>query len=70
MGGGFVLSGASNAGPGRRRDQISLYANDQFLTTVTDGAFADGLIGIYVGSRLTPNLTVVFDDITVYSINQ
>ncbi|MEK7276094.1 MAG: hypothetical protein AAB342_00490 [Chloroflexota bacterium] len=51
-------------------DQISLYANDQFLTTVTDGAFAEGLIGLYVASRLTPNLTVVFDDITVYSINQ
>ncbi len=51
-------------------DQISLYANDQFITTVTDGTFAEGLIGLYVASRLTPNLTVVFDDITVYSINQ
>lgn len=51
-------------------DQISLYANDQFLTTVTDGTFAEGLIGMYVRALLTPNLTVVFDDITVYSINQ
>lgn len=51
-------------------DRISLYANDQFLTTITDNSFADGLIGMYVASRLTPDLTVVFDDLTLYAVNQ
>ncbi len=51
-------------------DQISLYANDKFLTTVKDAQFADGLIGFYVNSRLTPNLTVVFDDVDVYEVKQ
>lgn len=50
--------------------QISLYANDQFLTTVNDGSFAEGVTGMYVFSRLTPNLTVIFDDITVYAVSQ
>jgi hypothetical protein len=51
-------------------DQISLYVNDQFLGTVADGTFAEGVIGMYVGSRLTPDLTVTFDDIAVYTIGQ
>lgn len=51
-------------------NQISLYANDQFLITVADGTFAEGVIGMYVGSRLTPDLTVTFDDIAVYTIGQ
>ncbi|MBI2976049.1 MAG: hypothetical protein HYY33_03770 [Chloroflexi bacterium] len=51
-------------------DQISMYANDQYLATVNDGSFAEGLVGMYVWSRLTPGLTVVFDDVTVYLINQ
>ncbi|MBI3242310.1 MAG: hypothetical protein HYZ49_08465 [Chloroflexi bacterium] len=50
--------------------QISMYVNDQFLGTVADGTFAEGVIGMYVGSRLTPNLTVSFDDIAVYTIGQ
>jgi hypothetical protein len=49
-------------------DQLSLYVNDKFLTTVKDGQFADGLIGFYVASRLSPNMTVVFDDVDVYEI--
>ncbi len=51
-------------------NQISLYTNDQFLVTVADGTFAEGVVGMYVGSRLTPNLTVSFDDIAVYTIGQ
>ena len=51
-------------------DQLSFYVNDKFLTTVKDGQFADGLIGFYVKSGLTPNMTVVFDDVDVYEIKQ
>jgi len=51
-------------------DQISLYANDQFLITVSDGTFSAGLIGMYIRSLLTPNLTVTFDDIAAYIVNQ
>ncbi len=51
-------------------DQISLYANDQFLITVTDGTFNEGLIGMYVRTLLTPHMTVVVDDIKAYLIGQ
>jgi hypothetical protein len=51
-------------------DQISLYANDQFLITVTDGSYTEGLIGMYVRTFLTPNMSVVYDDIKAYVINQ
>ncbi|MEK9163600.1 MAG: hypothetical protein AAB261_09850 [Chloroflexota bacterium] len=49
-------------------DNLSLYVNDKFLTTVTDKQFADGAIGLYAASRLTPNMTVTFDDVEVYEI--
>ncbi|HLB48371.1 MAG TPA: hypothetical protein VJL59_15300, partial [Anaerolineales bacterium] len=51
-------------------DQLSFYANDQFLITVSDGTFSAGLIGMYIRSLLTPNLTVTFDDIAAYIVNQ
>ena len=51
-------------------DQLSFYANDQFLITVSDGTFSAGLSGMYIRSLLTPNLTVVFDDIAAYIVNQ
>jgi hypothetical protein len=51
-------------------DQISLYVNDQFLVTVTDGTFSEGLIGMYVRTFLTPKMTVVFDDIKAYIVGQ
>lgn len=50
-------------------DQLSLYANDQFLITVTDGSFTEGLIGMYARTLLTPNMSVVFDDIKAYVIS-
>jgi hypothetical protein len=49
-------------------DQISLYANDQFLITVTDGTYNEGIVGMYVRTFLTPNLTAVFDDIKAYVV--
>ncbi len=49
-------------------DNLSLYVNDKFLSTVKGAQFADGLIGFYVAPRLTPNMTVVFDDVEVYEI--
>ncbi len=51
-------------------DQISLFVNEQFLTTVTDGSFAEGRFGMYVGTQLTPELTGVFDDLIAYPITQ
>lgn len=51
-------------------DQISLYANDQFLVTVTDNTFTEGLIGMYVRTLLTPKMTVIFDDIKAYVVGQ
>ena len=50
-------------------DQISLYVNDQFLITVTDGTFAEGLLGMYARTLLTPNMSVVFDDIKAFVVN-
>lgn len=49
-------------------DQISLYVNDQFLITVADGTFAEGLLGMYARTLLTPNMGVVFDDIKAFVV--
>lgn len=51
-------------------DQLSLYANDQFLVTVTEGTFPEGLIGMYIRTLLTPNMSVMFDDIAAYVVTQ
>ncbi|MBM4423003.1 MAG: hypothetical protein FJ030_06370 [Chloroflexi bacterium] len=51
-------------------NQLSFYANDRFLITVADNTFSEGLIGMYVRALLTPDLTVHFDDITAYIVNQ
>jgi hypothetical protein len=51
-------------------DQLSLYANDQFLVTVTDGTFPEGLIGMYIRTLLTPSMSVKFDDIAAYVVTQ
>ena len=50
-------------------DRISLYANDQFLITVTDGSFSEGIVGMYARTLLTPRMIAVFDDITAYVVN-
>lgn len=47
---------------------ISLYANGNFIATVSDGAFAEGVVGMYAASRLTPNLTATFDNIAIYPV--
>ncbi len=51
-------------------NQISLYANNQFLVTVADGSLTEGFIGMYVRTLLTPQMSVVYDDIMAYVINQ
>jgi hypothetical protein len=51
-------------------DQISLYANDQFLVTVTEGTFPEGLIGMYIRTLLTFDMSVMFDDIAAYVVTQ
>lgn len=50
-------------------NQISLYANDQFLVTVTDDTFTEGLLGMYVRTLLTPNMSAVFTDIQAFVVN-
>ena len=49
-------------------DQISLYVNNYFLTTVTAGANQEGRFGLYVGNAKTPDLTVVFQALTASRI--
>jgi hypothetical protein len=49
-------------------NQFSLYANGNFITTVSEGTFAEGVVGMYAASRLTPNLTVKYDNIAVYPV--
>jgi hypothetical protein len=49
-------------------NELSLYVNGNFITTVNDGAFAEGVVGMYATSRLTPSLTVTYDNIAVYPV--
>lgn len=48
--------------------QFSLYANDTYLTTVTDETFSAGRFGFYVGSRLTAGMQAVYDNAIAYPI--
>ena len=50
-------------------DQISLYVNDYYLTTVTAGANLEGRFGLYVGNIKTPDLTVYFQTLTASRIS-
>jgi len=46
---------------------IAVYVNGHFLTSVTDGSFASGYIGVIVESW-EPNVHVAFDNLKVYTI--
>ena len=50
-------------------DQISLYVNNYYLTTVTASANTAGRFGLYVGNIATPNLTVDFQALTASRIS-
>ncbi len=49
-------------------NSLALYVNDTPLTTATESMYADGRFGLWVGSNITNNLTIVFDDLEVYSL--
>ncbi|MBI5293325.1 MAG: hypothetical protein HY872_15730 [Chloroflexi bacterium] len=49
-------------------NDLALYVNDTPLTTATESVYADGRFGLWVGSNVTNNLTVAFDDLEVYSL--
>ena len=50
-------------------DQISLYVNNYYLTTVTAGVNTQGRFGLYVGNISTPDLTVNFQALTASRIS-
>lgn len=47
---------------------IEVYVNGNYLTTVTDDAFANGRVGVIVDTP-EPNTHVVFDNLKVYSVD-
>ncbi len=49
--------------------QIAVYANDQFLDTVTDTTLARGAVGFVTGSE-NPNSKLAFDNVSVSKINR
>jgi len=46
-------------------DLITLYANDQELTSVTDGSFTQGDVGLFASAYDVPEIEAVFDDLWV-----
>lgn len=49
-----------------RGSKITLYANGQPLIEVEDSTFASGAFGLFVGSVLTPEFTVVFSEVAYW----
>lgn len=49
-------------------DQLSLYANGNFITSLSDTRLKAGYFGTFVGSAQTTNYTVRFDEIAYWDI--
>jgi hypothetical protein len=51
-----------------RGKTLSLYANDNLLSTVVDETFTEGAFGIFTGAANTDNFTVTFDQMSYWII--
>jgi hypothetical protein len=49
-------------------DKLALYANDNLLANLTDNRLTAGYFGTFVGSALTTNYTVRFDEIAYWDL--
>jgi hypothetical protein len=49
-------------------NQLSLYANGNLITTLTDNRLKAGFFGTFVGSAQTSNYTVKFDEIAYWDV--
>jgi len=51
-------------------NRFTLYNNGHLLTTIVDEAesFTEGLVGLFVGSVLTPNMTVQFTEVSIWEL--
>ncbi len=47
---------------------LTLYANDNLLTTVVDETFTEGSFGIFTGAVNTDNFTVRFDQMSYWTL--
>jgi hypothetical protein len=61
---------AGNSGNHLRGDcvgsTLTLYANGQQISSITDTSFTSGDVGLIVGTFDDPNVGVTFDNFTVY----
>jgi pSer/pThr/pTyr-binding forkhead associated (FHA) protein len=70
----WTASSAINVGQATNRldveaigSQISVYANDTLLAQVEDDTFSEGSFGFFASTFSEPNLTISFDDITLWT---
>ena len=49
-------------------NSLTVFVNGERLGTATDSIFANGRFGLWVGSNVTKNFTVVFDELRAYQI--
>lgn len=49
-----------------RGNSMTVFINGEQLDTASDSIFANGRFGLWVGSNVTKNFTVVFDELRVY----
>jgi pSer/pThr/pTyr-binding forkhead associated (FHA) protein len=70
----WTASSAINVGQTANRlsveavgSQIRVYANDDLLAELEDDTFAEGNFGFFASTFSEPNLTVSFDDITLWT---
>lgn len=49
-------------------DQISLYANGELLTEITDRSYEDGAFGLFISSSNTENLKVLISEVAYWEL--
>ena len=49
-------------------NSITVFVNGERLGAATDLIFTSGRFGLWVGSNVTNNFTVVFDELRVYQL--
>ncbi len=59
---------ANKLGVSAKGSAFILSINDTQVATATDTAYASGRFGLWVGSNVTKNFTVVFDDLKAYQL--
>ena len=59
---------ANKLGVSAKGSAFILSINDTQVATATDTAYASGRFGLWVGSNVTKNFTVLFDDLRAYQL--